>query len=80
VIWLVCPKCGIKEWLNDRTPIAPCECGSARHAEDDTGVPYILWSIAQDANDWSVPEGAGSFDFSGALSSPPSKKEGGDKT
>lgn len=67
-IWLVCPNCGVKEWLNDRTPIVPCACGSARHAEDDAGVPHILFSAPQDFNNWSVPQDAGSFDFS-----PPSK-------
>jgi hypothetical protein len=52
-VWLICPKCQIREWLQPHTQIAGCSsCGAARHAVDDQGRPVLLWSGIQDATRW----------------------------
>lgn len=44
IIWLVCPSCGVKEWLHEGTPVVFCpNCNIPRHAEDNAGNPVMLW-------------------------------------
>lgn len=51
--WLVCKKCGVKEWVQDRTKFVHCPtCKEPRYAEDDEGRPMVVWSVPQDHDKW----------------------------
>lgn len=52
LIWLVCPSCGVKEALMNDNLTSCSTCGVARHAEDEDGVPQVLWSSLQDPSRW----------------------------
>lgn len=54
-VWIVCRKCGDKEWVQSHTPFVHCQkCQAPRFAEDDSGRPLIVWSEYQDPDKWEV--------------------------
>ena len=67
IIWLECPKCGVKEWLqvNTRLPLEGCpQCGTARFAVDDNGIPHVVWANIGNPTKWEPDSSAGCVDLS----------------
>jgi len=52
--WLVCKKCGAKEFVQQETTFGPCPVcgGSPRYAENDHGQPMFVFSGPFDFEDW----------------------------
>lgn len=52
-IWLICTECADEdEWDECSIPTGCPRCGAPRYAEDDNGVPQVIWSEPGDYTKW----------------------------
>ena len=55
--WLVCKRCGTKEWLQPHTELVGCpDCSAPRFAENDGGDPMFIFSELDDLTSWDLPK------------------------